>query len=100
LGLSAITAANGDEGVEMLKKYANQIDAVILDMVMPKKSGKQTFIEMKELRNDLSIIISSGFSRDARVEAMMSLGAKAFIHKPYDLKKLSDALTVALKKQL
>ncbi|HEY9160133.1 MAG TPA: response regulator [Desulfomonilia bacterium] len=94
-GLKAIDAPDGEEALLIFEKEKDSIDIVILDMMMPKKSGRQTMKEMMDMKKDVRIIISSGFSRDDRVESMISLGAKAFIHKPYTIEKLNEALKEA-----
>jgi len=92
LGMSTVEASNGEEALQIFQKEKDKIDAVILDMTMPKKAGKQTMMEMMNIKKGIRIIISSGFSRDDRVESMINLGARVFIHKPYTFQKLIEAL--------
>lgn len=58
-------------------------------MVMPKKSGKETFTELKEINEDVKVVLSSGFKRDERVNEIMQMGVKGFIQKPYTIDVLS-----------
>ena len=88
-GYSVMTARDGEECVKIYKEKTQQIDLVILDMVMPKKSGKETFTELKEINEDVKVALSSGFKRDERVNEIMQMGVKGFIQKPYTIDVLS-----------
>lgn len=88
-GYEVILAKDGEEGVKVFKERNGEIQAVLLDMVMPKMSGKETFIEMKEFDPDLKVLLTSGFKQDERVEDVLKLGVNDFIQKPYTLEKLA-----------
>jgi len=96
-GYDVITANNGIEGVELYQQNLSKISAVILDMVMPKMNGKETFIELKKINPDVKVILASGFARDSRVIEVLSLGVKEFIQKPYTIYELSDAIYKIIK---
>ncbi|MBE9546275.1 MAG: response regulator [Proteobacteria bacterium] len=70
----------------------NEIQAVLLDMVMPRMSGKEAFIKMKEFDPELKVLLASGFKQDERVEDVLELGIKDFIQKPYALEKLAKKI--------
>ncbi|MCK7484645.1 MAG: response regulator [Bacillus subtilis] len=96
-GYTVITAGNGEEGVEVFRKRHSELKAVLLDMVMPKKSGKEAFLEMKQIQPAVRVLMASGFRQDERVQAVLDLGAAGFIQKPYTLKKLAQAIHQALQ---
>ncbi|MGM0419170.1 MAG: response regulator [Thermodesulfobacteriota bacterium] len=91
-GFEVITAENGKKGLELYKENKNSIKFVLLDMVMPELSGKETFNALKNINPDVKVIICSGFKEDDRVKDVMSSGAHSFIKKPYSLVKLSEAV--------
>ncbi len=98
-GYQSIIARDGEVGVELFKKRHKEIDIVLLDLVMPNKSGKECFQEMLAIDPDVKVILSSGFSQDERVEAVMKMGIQAFLHKPYTLKNLASVIQkIMLKK--
>lgn len=98
-GYTPITAANGVEGIEIFKEHSREIKLVILDMSMPQLSGKATFIKLKELKDDVRVLISSGFTEDERAREIMRLGCKQFIQKPYTVHKLAEFINKMLKEQ-
>lgn len=80
-GISASTALNGEEAVERLKR--EKYDVVLLDLLLPKKSG---FDVIKEVRTnghskDAKIIVFSNLGQEDNMEMAMKLGANGYIIK-------------------
>jgi len=92
-----LCASDGIEALDIYKDKMNDIKLVVLDMLMPKKSGRDTFIELKALNPEVKVLLCSGFKKDERVEEIMSLGINHFIQKPYTLHKLSKMVYDILK---
>lgn len=91
-GYTVLLAENGMEAVEVFRDHKDEIKAVLLDMVMPKMSGRQTYIEMATINENVKVLLVSGFKQDHRVESILRLGVKGFIQKPYTLKILANRL--------
>jgi CheY-like chemotaxis protein len=91
-GYDVILAENGEEAVNIYKTQHQNIKAVLLDMVMPKMSGKQAFIELIKINKNVKTLLASGFKKDSRVESILNLGVKGFIQKPYGLVKLANSM--------
>lgn len=92
-GFSVVLAQNGEEAVRIFKARHTEIKAVLLDMIMPKKSGREAFLEMRSIDPHLKVLLSSGFKQDERVESVLELGVQGFIQKPYSLDMLSRAIS-------
>lgn len=90
IGFHVITAEDGLEGLDMYKQNEKAIDCVILDLVMPKLSGKDTLREIRMINPDAKIILSSGFSGDSTVSGLLSDGKTLFLQKPFKLSELSE----------
>ncbi|MCK9328669.1 MAG: response regulator [Candidatus Cloacimonetes bacterium] len=88
IGYNVEMAVDGDNGIERYFELKDQIKFVILDMIMPKKSGKEVFYVIKEDNPDVKVILASGFKQDERVDEVLQAGATAFIQKPFTLDKL------------
>jgi two-component system cell cycle sensor histidine kinase/response regulator CckA len=69
---------------------------VILDMIMPGLEGGKVFEILKDLQPEVKVILSSGYSINHEITAMMERGCRAFIQKPFDIgvfsKKIRDVL--------
>lgn len=96
-GYSVLVAENGLLGLESYRQHREAIDAVILDMVMPEKSGLDTYVELKAIAPECKVLLTSGFKDDERVLKVMELGADFFIQKPYTLDELSQVLDKLLR---
>ncbi len=92
IGYRVALAEGGDEGISIYKQRKDDIVAVILDMAMPKKSGKEVYAELKKIDAEVKVVLSSGFRQDRRVEEVMNMGVDAFIQKPYSLIQLMTTL--------
>jgi len=90
LGYKVSVAKSGWEAIEIYKEKRNEIDMVILDMIMPEMDGRETFDILKSIDPGVKVILSSGYSVDARSTSMMEQGCYGFIQKPYSMNTLSQ----------
>jgi len=97
-GYSLLFAADGEEGLSIYQDNYADIDLILLDMIMPKKSGVETFHAIRQITPDAKIIVTSGFRQDERVEKLLAKGAAGFIQKPYTINKLSEIIYEAIGK--
>lgn len=97
-GYSIISAANGEDGVEMAKLH--QPDLILMDVIMPGLNGFQaTRILRKEaLTQDIPIIIISGNEQATEKFWGMRVGANGFLAKPVDRAELFHLLREHLLK--
>ena len=88
-GYSVLCAADGEEALVLYKKNENLIDLVILDMIMPKKDGLETFKQLKEINQNIRVVISTGYLPNHISSQFLKGGAVGFIQKPYTAMELS-----------
>jgi len=100
LGYKVSVARSGREAIEIYKEQQNEIDMVILDMIMPEMDGGETFNALKSIDPGVKVILSSGYSQDARSTRMMEQGCYGFIQKPYSVNTLSQKVKEVLDKQI
>jgi PAS domain S-box-containing protein len=96
-GYSVLAAADGQEGVELFRGNAAEIVAVLLDMTMPVMSGKEAFRLIREIRPDVPVIVSTGYSELVAIEQFGSGAAIGFVQKPYTVMKLGDSIRAAIE---
>jgi len=96
-GYDVILAYDGMEGLEKFQENIDKIHLVLLDMSMPKMSGKETFYHLKEIKPSIKIIMTSGFKHDNRVMEVLNAGADDFLRKPFTLEQLSHTVYNVLK---
>ncbi len=96
-GIKVLTAKDGVEGINVLEKNKDEISLVILDMIMPKMSGKDTFIEIKKIDRNIPVILCSGYSEEGEAEEIINMGVDGFLQKPYRMKTLLETIKKILK---
>ena len=83
---------NGADAVDFFRKRPTEIDLVILDLVMPKMDGNETFVKMKEINPNVRVLLSSGYSRNDMPSGLMRMGVLGFLAKPYAVEELARAV--------
>ncbi|NLD38365.1 MAG: response regulator [Desulfatiglans sp.] len=95
LGYSVSAVTSGEEAIEYIRHH--KTDLVILDMIMlPGLDGLETYKRILEINPGQKAIIATGFAETIRVKSTMSLGAGAYIKKPYTLVTLAKAVRAEL----
>jgi len=87
-GHKVLLAENGIEALNIFDKSTEEIKLVILDMVMPKMGGKETFLSLKEKKDNIKVIISTGYSKHLEGTEISGIAIKGFVQKPYRVNEL------------
>jgi PAS domain S-box-containing protein len=99
LGYTVTSVSSGVEALEVLESKKIRIDLVVLDMVMPKMNGRETFERIRKIDPDMKVLVSSGYSREEEIETMMEKGCNEYILKPFDVAALSEKLNAVFKEK-
>ena len=91
-GYTVLLAEDGVEAIEVFRQHQQEIAAVLLDMVMPRMSGRETYLALRQVAPEVKVLLSSGFRQDERVEEVLRLGIRGFVQKPYALRELAAAI--------
>jgi len=83
MGLRAVTAKYGIDGLEQFKKLHQTLDLVILDLTMPKLNGEETFHKLREINKGIPIVLMSGFNEQETIKRFAGMGLAGFIEKPF-----------------
>jgi len=94
-GYRVLAADDGDVALEILRREPD-VALVILDIIMKRMNGRETFEEMRKIRPDLKVLVSSGFDQKGPVGELLELGADGFIQKPYNMDDLLDKVRSVL----
>lgn len=98
LGYSSVTAQNGLEALELLRdSRGRNVDAMLLDLVMPGKTGMEVLAELRPERPNLPIVVLTSNGSVTTVVQAMQAGATDFIVKPASPERLQVSLRNALK---
>ena len=94
LGYEVTGVTDSLEALEIFKSNPQAFDLVLSDLTMPRMTGIQLIREIRELRKDIPIILSTGFS-DVK-SAAEKIGAFAVVMKPLIARELAGAVRSAL----
>jgi DNA-binding response OmpR family regulator len=91
-GYEVRTVANGEEALAALA--ADRPDVVLLDIMMPVKSGYEVCQRMRERPEwrDIKIVVVSAKGREAEVSKGLSVGADLYVTKPFSTQELLDQI--------
>ncbi len=87
-GFEVLLAKDGVECLEVFKAHQDVIDAVLLDLTMPRMSGEDTFRALLELDPSVQVLLTSGYSERDATSRFDGPGPAAFIQKPFPVPNL------------
>jgi len=96
-GYEVVTAASGDEGIELFGQKS--FDLVITDMVMPGKDGLQTILALRQEDPGLAVVAMSGggtISKERYLAVAGYLDGIVTITKPFSLESITKAVAELL----
>lgn len=94
---NVLLAHHGNDGIKIFDENKDRIDLVILDMIMPEKSGKQTFQELKGMRPNVKILLCSGYGQEIYFQELFEAGASGLLQKPFQHSELIEKVKKALE---
>jgi signal transduction histidine kinase len=97
LGYNVSTVPSGEEALAYMQQKS--ADLLVLDMIMnPGMDGLETYQKILEFHPDQKVVIASGYSESEHVKKAQSIGAGAYIRKPYSFEKIGMAVKGELSK--
>lgn len=95
-GFRVTEAVDGEDAVRRFHEYRDQIRLLILDVIMPKKDGREVYEEIKRLKPDVRVIFISGYPEDVVRRKGLENDEFAFLAKPVTpddlIQKVREAL--------
>ena len=92
LGFHVFSAEDGVAGLEVLDRLDAKIDAVVLDMIMPRMSGEEMFFQLRQRNPDLPVLICSGYSANEAAQRLLKYPRVGFIPKPFSAGLIANEL--------
>jgi two-component system cell cycle sensor histidine kinase/response regulator CckA len=89
-GYQILCAKDGMDALDVYEKHKDAISLVLLDLTMPKLSGQQTLVELRQRYGNVPVIVCSGYLVDLHgFEEETGFRPEAAIQKPYNIKDLA-----------
>jgi PAS domain S-box-containing protein len=96
MGFEVLLAADGREAVEIFREHPDKITLVLLDLTMPRMGGEEAFREIRSIKSDAIVILSSGYNEQEATNRFADRGLAGFVHKPYQYRALMEKVRSAL----
>jgi CheY-like chemotaxis protein len=87
-GFDVVIAQDGEEALAVLQRQAAQIRLAILDVVMPRRSGREVFDRIRAAHPHIRVLFCSGYAADMLPAEIRPDGTVALIRKPYTMEEL------------
>jgi hypothetical protein len=95
-GYTVIVAKDGNDAVSLYRENRDLIKLLLLDVIMPRKNGKDAYEEIRTIRPDVKVVFISGYSADMISKEGILEEGTSFISKPVSpselLRKVREVL--------
>jgi DNA-binding response OmpR family regulator len=96
-GYRVILARDGEEAWDLFSRHAREIDLVLLDAVMPKRSGIHVYQQIRTVRKELPCILLTGYSEEVIKRSPHEPVEAPVLQKPVALAELERRIRGVLK---
>ncbi len=96
LGYRVDFAEDGAQGLDRFLQSQDELDLVIVDVMMPVLGGLELLQELKRIRPDVKVILSSGYNELDTTGDIAPGDLAGFLQKPYSLQSLAEKVRHAL----
>ena len=91
-GFTVITAKDGRQALDLFRQDPDRIACILLDLTMPHMGGDAAYRELRLIRPDVRIVLSSGYIEQDVVQRFAGKGLTGFVQKPYQMATLLGCL--------
>jgi CheY-like chemotaxis protein len=96
-GYNVLVADDGLAAIDIFKRHPGNIDVAVLDLSMPGMSGEETLPELRKIRPDVKVLVSSGYSEAEAMAMFSGQRVLGFVQKPYTSASLAEKVNGALE---
>jgi two-component system, cell cycle sensor histidine kinase and response regulator CckA len=92
---TVLEASDGTGGTNLFLANEPKIDVVLLDLTLPGMSAKDVLEEMRRIRPDVKIVLTSAYSRDTVLSSIGKQQLLSYVRKPYGFGEVLSVLRMA-----
>jgi CheY-like chemotaxis protein len=96
LGLEAVLASDGREAVTIFSAMPDAYRLVLMDLTMPHLDGREAYAELRRVRDNVRVVMMSGFNEQEVTAQFSGKGLAGFLQKPFLFETLGDTVRKAL----
>jgi CheY-like chemotaxis protein len=95
-GYTVLLADGGLAAIDLLKRHPADVALVVLDLSMPRMSGEEALPELRKIRPEVKVLVSSGYSESETMTMFKGQRVSGFIQKPYTGAGLAEKVKACL----
>jgi two-component system, cell cycle sensor histidine kinase and response regulator CckA len=95
-GYRVITATNGAEAIARYREHADDVALVILDLIMPRMDGGQTYIELKKINTSVRAMFCTGYASDEVISSLLQEEHLRAVRKPFQIEEFLGTVRAVL----
>lgn len=95
-GYTALLADSGLAAIDVFRRHPGEIALVILDLSMPHMSGEEALPELRKIRPEVRVVVSSGYSESEAMTLFKGQRVFGFIQKPYTAQAIAEKVKISL----
>jgi CheY-like chemotaxis protein len=97
-GYTVIEAADGEEAIERYREQSHPVDLLILDVIMPRRNGKEVYEAIRDVNPGIKALFMSGYTAEIIKRRGMLDPGQHFVSKPVSPRELLAKVSEILNK--
>jgi len=98
-GYSVVTAVDGVDSLEVYRREWGRIDLVLLDMVMPRMGGLETYRRLLGMDRTVRVLLCTGFADHEKTQKALKEGAVGLLQKPFTMTEILGKIARVLARK-
>lgn len=98
--IDSIAVDEGSKALEIYKRQKNNIGLVLLDLILPKETGVDTYRNLCEINPDVKVIFMSGLGENDSLQSIPNYNELEFLKKPFSMDEVTEKVMTALYSQI
>ena len=74
---------NGEAAIALLEGYADPVDLLLSDVVLPGMSGREVAARVRAMRPGIKVLFASGYTDDVILQHLLDTGDEVILQKPF-----------------
>jgi CheY-like chemotaxis protein len=97
IGYDVTTCSDPESAIELIRKKPNRFDCVVTDYFMPKMNGMDVAESILEIRQEIPIILCTGYSEKVDRQTAQKAGIRDVIMKPFFTRELAEVISKSIQ---
>jgi len=89
MGFGVALACDGRDAIKVFQAEPNRFDLILMDLTMPHVDGEFAFAELRRIRENVRVVLMSGFNEQEAISRFTGKGLASFLQKPFGYEELS-----------